>query len=320
MKEYKRLLKNVYENGREKDGRNGKTRYLLGQTFTHNMKDGFPLLTTKKMYFDRIKSELLWFISGSTSLKDLKKLDPDNKIWDANIEDFLKKYEESWNEHFEEDDSVNNFLSNLETKMQIQEKMNYYYDVGFGGHLYGYQWRTYNAESDLAVQTLGVDGWHFTIDQIALAIDQIKENPESRRIIVNAWNPTDVYYETSALPPCHVLHQYHVDGDYLSLTMYQRSADLFLGVPFNIASYALLLKMVANITGKIPDQLIIHFGDLHIYESHYDQVEKQLEREPKKLPEVEFVEGISDIDEYTMDSIILKGYESDDYIKADMVL
>lgn len=253
-------MKRVLDEGELRSDRTGTgTISLFGESIHHDMRDGFPLLTTKKMHWKSIVHELLWFISGDTNVKYLN--DNGVTIWDE------------W----------------------ADEK-------GDLGPVYGKQWRD----------------WDGYIDQLAEAIEKIRTDPDSRRIIVSAWNPSHVVY--MALAPCHTMFQFYCHEDNgLSLQMYQRSADLFLGVPFNIASYALLLKMVAHVTGRQPRDLHICFGDVHIYKNHVDQCKIQLGRLPRMLPSVMLqVPGVTSIDDFTLGDIMLDHYSPHPGIKASI--
>ena len=242
------------------------------------MKDGFPAVTTKKLAWKVMTSELLWFISGSTSIIDLKNIYSANKIWDANYQDYLTRL-------------------GLDT------------NDGDMGRVYGSQWRAW----------LSADGRQ--IDQLQEAIELIRQNPESRRIIVNAWNPGEAAADQVALPPCHSFFQFYVVNSKLSLHMYQRSADMFLGVPFNIASYSLLLHMVAKITGLVADEFIHTIGDAHIYLNALDQVREQISRDPLPLPRLHIDErGQTEIDDFQMADFSLIDYEHHEPIVAKMAV
>lgn len=223
-------------------------------------------------------SELLWFISGSSKLGDLKKIYPQNKIWDANYADYL-------------------------TRLGVSES------DGDMGRVYGVQWRAWQSPSGQI------------IDQLADAIELIRHNPHSRRIIVNAWNPAEIDPDQVALPPCHNFFQFFVAGNTLSLQMYQRSADMFLGVPFNIASYALLLHLVAKITGLVPGEFIHTIGNAHIYLDAIEQVKAQLQRVPLPSPTLVIKDrGQTDIDDFELADLSLEHYESHPAIKAKMAV
>jgi thymidylate synthase len=225
-----------------------------------------------------MSSELLWFISGSNNINDLKAIYQHNKIWDANYEDYLKRFALDTND-------------------------------GDMGRVYGTQWRSWQTP----------DGKQ--VDQLNDAIDLIRNNPDSRRIIVNAWNPGEAASDQVALPPCHAFFQFYIADDKLSLQMYQRSADMFLGVPLNIASYSLLLHMVAKITDLEPFEFIHTLGDAHIYLDAVDQVKEQITREPYPLPRLDISDrGQASIDDFVMEDFSLTDYQSHESIKAKMAV
>ncbi|KXK25719.1 MAG: Thymidylate synthase [candidate division WS6 bacterium OLB20] len=273
MRQYLDALQHVLDNGVDSKDRTGVgTRRLFGMQVRYNMDDGFPAVTTKKLYFKGVAAELLWFLSGSSDNNELNRLG--TKIWDANANaDYWKP------------------------KARFEGDL---------GRVYGVQWRSWQTP----------DGK--TVDQIAQVIETIKKNPTDRRMIVSAWNPGEL--DQMALPPCHVMFQFFVEGDRLSLQMYQRSCDMFLGVPFNIASYSLLLHMVAQVTGLTPGEFIHVMGDTHIYLNHIDQVREQLSRKPRKLPDLWLNPEIKDIDSFTMDDIRLDNYDPAPAIKAPMAV
>ncbi|MBU3942497.1 thymidylate synthase [Patescibacteria group bacterium] len=274
MKQYLDALKFVLETGTNRPDRTGVgSRAVFGLPMRFNMKDGFPAVTTKKLAFESMKAELLWFLKGSGDVKELQKLG--SHIWDANAEaDYWKP------------------------KAKFEGDL---------GRVYGVQWRKWkSAFSDEP------------IDQIANVIKTLKENPHDRRMIVSAWNPGEL--EMMALPPCHMFSQFFcVDGK-LSLSMYQRSCDMFLGVPFNIASYSLLLHMVAQVTGLEAYEFVHILGDAHIYLNHFDQVREQIKREPTVLPKLWLNPEIKNIDDFTMDDIKLIDYNYQPSIKAEMAV
>jgi len=279
LKTYLDQLQYILDNGATRGDRTGVgTISCFGLNARYSMADGFPAVTTKKLAWKVMSSELLWFISGSTNINDLKRIYEHNRIWDANYEDYLKRL-------------------GLDT------------NDGDMGRVYGSQWR----------------GWRTTdgreIDQLQEAIDLIRNNPNSRRIIVNAWNPGEAAVDQVALPPCHSFFQFYVAGDQLSLHMYQRSADMFLGVPFNIASYSLLLHMIARITGLVANEFVHTIGDAHIYLDAIEQVREQISREPRPLPSLHIQDrGQKDIDDFEMSDFILEDYQSHEPIKAKMAV
>lgn len=281
MKKYLNLLEDVLENGVDRKGRNGTTRAVFARQVRFNLEEGFPAVTTKKLAWKSVVSELLWFLEGSGDDNRLKEiLGKDKTIWSANAQaDYWKP------------------------------KAKFDGDLG---RVYGVQWRAWQKP----------DGE--TVDQIAEVIERIKNDPYDRRLIVSAWNPGEL--DQMALPPCHMFFQFFVTPDEsgepakLSMHMVQRSCDLFLGVPFNIASYALLLSMVAQVTGLKPFELVMSFNDLHIYEDHLDAVKEQLKRDPFPLPKLVLNPDIKTIDDFTMDDIALSEYESHDTIKAPMAV
>lgn len=262
MKSYLDLLNNILEKGTVKSDRTGTgTLSTFGYQLRHDMADGFPLLTTKKLHLKSIIHELLWFLKGDTNVKYLQ----DNGV-------------RIWNEWADADGNL--------------------------GHIYGYQWRSWP----------DYDGG--TIDQIAEAVETIKTNPDSRRIIVSAWNVADL--KNMNLPPCHAFFQFYVADGKLSLQLYQRSADSFLGVPFNIASYALLLQMMAQITGLKPGEFVHSFGDVHIYLNHLEQVKEQLRREPRALPRMVINPEKKSIFDFEYDDFRIEGYDPWPAIKGEV--
>lgn len=279
MDVYHQQLEQILAHGVDRADRTGVgTRSLFGLHARYDMADGFPAITTKKLVWKSMVSELLWFVSGSGNIRDLKKIYEHNKLWDLNYEDYLKRH-------------------NLDA------------NDGSMGRVYGQQWRHWRKP----------DG--STVDQLQEAISLIRNNPDSRRIIVNAWNPGEVDPMDVALPPCHSFFQFYVADGKLSLQMYQRSADMFLGVPLNIASYSLLLHMIAKITGLEPGEFIHSIGDAHIYLDAKTQCEVQLSREPFPLPTLHIEDrGQTDIDDFVMEDFALVNYQCHEAIRAKMAV
>lgn len=277
---YLDLLQYVMNNGTEKGDRTGTgTISHFGAQLRFNLADGFPLLTTKKVHFKSVVYELLWFLSGSTHVGYLQQNNV--RIW-------------------------NEWATAAQTARFDRVE-------GDLGPIYGHQWRNYGA-SKKADGSYATDG----VDQIANVINQIKTNPDSRRLIVSGWNPCEA--EQVALPPCHTLFQFFVADNKLSCQLYQRSADLFLGVPFNIASYALLTQMVAQVCNLEVGEFIWTGGDCHIYQNHREQVHLQLTRSLYKLPTLTLNPNIKDIFAFEYEDISVDNYESHPAIKAPVAV
>lgn len=276
----------ILEKGNKRKDRTGTgTISRFGIHRRYNLEDGFPLLTTKFVSFRLIAHELLWFLSGSTNIKYL--LDNNVKIWNGDAY-----------RHFRE--------LNPDTKLSQEEFVEWVRSTGRGydlGPIYGKQWRTW-------------EGVGITVDQIAQVIESIKNDPYSRRHIVSAWNPGEIH--KMALPPCHVLFQFYVEDGKLSCQLYQRSADYFLGVPFNIASYALLTHMIAQLTGLGVGEFVHTIGDAHIYLNHVDQIKEQLRREPRDMPTIKINPDITGIDQFTIDDFTLEGYNPHPRIRGEL--
>jgi thymidylate synthase len=264
MKQYLDLMRHVRERGTFKSDRTGTGTYsVFGYQMRFDLRDGFPLVTTKKMFVKGIVHELLWFLQGSTNVRYLQEHDV--HIWDE------------WaDEH------------------------------GELGPVYGSQWRSWPAP----------DG--STIDQISRVVTDIRRTPDSRRLIVSAWNVAEV--DRMALPPCHTLFQFYVADGRLSCQLYQRSADVFLGVPFNIASYALLTLMMAQVCGLEPGEFIHTFGDAHLYANHLEQADRQLARDPLPLPTLTLNPAVTDIFGFRYEDFTLTGYRSHAGIKAPIAV
>lgn len=257
LRVYEDGLRHILDHGTLRAGRNGDTVRKTGYMMEFDLTKGFPLVTTKKVFWKGVLYELLWFISGDTNVGYLQENGV--HIWDE------------WADEY-----------------------------GDLGPVYGKQWRDWNGH-----------------DQLLRAIRTIKEDPYSRRNIVSAWNVDKI--DGMALPPCHLLYQFHCDQNYVSLTMYQRSADAFLGVPFNIASYAALLEMVAYLTGRMAKDLVLFFADFHIYCNHLEQVKLQLSRRPRNYPKLEIVRpGVGSIDDFRYEDFRLLNYNPHPAIKGEV--
>ncbi len=280
MKIYNDVLKRILDTGVDRKGRNAVTRACFAIQMRFNLEDGFPAVTTKKLAFNAVKGELLWFLEGSDSDVRLKEImSKDGKpaprtIWTDNAE-----------------------ASYWKPKAKFPGDL---------GRVYGVQWRKWKKP----------DGT--TVDQIAGLINKLKTDPNDRRLIVTAWNPGEL--DLMALPPCHMICQFFAADGKLSLHMTQRSCDMFLGVPFNIASYSLLLAMVAQVVGMTPHEFVITLNDAHIYHEHFDAVKEQLAREPLPLCKLWLNPEIKDIDKFTMDDIKLVDYKHHETIKAKMIV
>ena len=288
MKQYLDMCRYILEHGEDRPDRTGTgTRSVFGYQTRYDLREGFPLLTTKKMYLRPIAEELLWFIKGDTNIKYL--VDRNVKIWNEWPYEDFKKSEDFNGETLEE------FVEKIKNDDEFAKKH------GNLGPVYGAQWRNFNNEAT---------------DQLVKLIDSLKNNPFSRRHIISAWNPSQV--DEMALPPCHTLMQFYVSSDqkYLSCQLYQRSADTFLGVPFNIASYALLTCMLAQVCGYEPKEFIHTIGDAHIYKNHFDVVKTQIEREPLPLPHLVLNKDIDNLFDFKIEDIKLEGYQSHGPLKG----
>lgn len=288
MKQYLKLLKTVLKKGQLVDNRTDiNTISYFGTQTRYDISKNFPLLTTKKVYFKAIVNELLWFIKGGTNIKYL--VDNNVRIWN---EWPYEKYKKS--KDFKEE-TIEEFAKKIKEDEVFAKKW------GNLGPVYGKQWRDFGG-----------------VDQLMNAINDLKNNPRSRRIIVSSWNPKEI--NDMALPPCHCFFQFYVKDNKLSCQLYQRSADLFLGVPFNIASYALLTYMIAQVTNLEPYEFVHTIGDAHIYENHIEQVKTQLKRKPKKLPTLKLNPDIKEITEFKFEDIELKDYKPHEKIEAKVAV
>jgi len=280
--EYLKALASVFEDGETIESRNATVRSIFGVRMTFDLQEGFPLLTTKQMGYKTILRELLWFIKGSTDNRELQTQKV--HIWDQN--------------------ASREFLDSRELP----------YEEGDLGPIYGFQWRHAGATyTDCHADYQGQGH-----DQLQTVIDQLKTDPHSRRIVMSSWNPKDL--DAMALPPCHVLCQFYVRStDTLDCQMYQRSGDMFLGVPFNIASYAFLTHIVAKLTGYKPGKLIHVIGDAHLYDTHLEAAQTQLQRIPVDFPSLTLSDELTDIDQLHEGMVQLHGYQSYPKLQAPMV-
>ncbi|MFC7060395.1 thymidylate synthase [Halobacillus seohaensis] len=314
-KKYLNLCREVMEQGTKKEDRTGTGTYsTFGYQMKFNLQEGFPLLTTKRIPFRLIASELLWFIKGDTNIRYL--LQHNNNIWN---EWAFQSYVES--EEYRGPDMTNFGIRSQQDeafKAIYDEEMNVFkekiltddaFSERFGdlGSVYGKQWRAWQT-------TRGE-----TIDQLKDVIDSIKHNPDSRRHIVTAWNPEDVP-SNMALPPCHMMFQFYVADGKLSCQLYQRSADIFLGVPFNIASYALLTHLIAKECGLAVGEFVHTLGDAHIYSNHIEQINKQLAREPRQAPSLWLNDEKTSVFDFEMEDIKIEGYDPHPGIKAPVAV
>ena len=295
MRQYLDLLSKIRHEGVVRDDRTGTgTKGIFGYQMRFNLADGFPLLTTKRVFMKGVIHELLWFLRGDTNIKYL--VDNGVHIWDS---DAYRYYNELCVKHGVLPVDMDTFLSAAGVESPIEG-----YRFGDLNHVYGYQWRSWSRPN----------GEH--IDQIKQVIEAIKSNPSSRRMIVSAWNVADVEY--MALPPCHTMFQFFVAEGKLSCQLYQRSGDTFLGVPFNIASYALLTMMMAKECGLEPGEFIHTLGDAHLYLNHLEQADEQLSREPRKLPTLKLNPDVKSIFDYTYEDFELCDYNPYPAIKAPL--
>lgn len=287
-KVYLDALKNILENGEDRPDRTGVgTRSIFGLQMRFNLEDGFPAITTKKLAWRAVVSELLWFIEGSGDEYRLREI--------------------LHGDRYSEKRTI--WTDNAEADYWVKRKLQRH--PGDLGRVYGVQWRRWRKPL-VRINKVVLQNH----DQLLELINGIKEDPYSRRHVITAWNPGEL--DLMALPPCHMMAQFYVNNGKLSCQMYQRSADMFLGVPFNIASYALFTHMIAQVCNLEVSELIITLGDAHIYNNHFEQVKEQLKREPKPLATLELNSEISVITEFEMEDIELVGYESHDAIKAPM--
>lgn len=309
MKQYHDLLRHILENGVDKGDRTGVwTKSVFGYQMRMDLSEGFPLLTTKKVYLKAIIHELLWFLSGDTSIKYLVR--NNIRIWNEraftvylkknNLHEKLERYSDAWQE------KLDWFVGQIKEDDAFADK-------------WGDLWPVYGKQRRAREATDGT-----IIDQIQNVVDMLKNNPNSRRIMVSGWNVWEimklVHNKDTAPPPCHSLFQFYVANGKLSCQLYQRSADVFLWVPFNIASYALLTMMMAQVTWYEPGEFVHTFGDVHIYSNHFDQVNEQLSRSPRQLPTMHINPDVDNIFDFKYEDFTLKGYDPHPRIKAPIAV
>jgi thymidylate synthase len=303
--QYLDLMKDIMDNGMWKESHSTGVRLksVFGRLTRYDLSQGFPLLTTKKVFSRGIIHELLWFLSGDSSIKYL--VENNVHIWD---EWAFMKYEWAVKEKKAEPLTYEKFLENIKSNPKFLKKW------GDLGPVYGVQWRNWPA------------GRSRTVDQLGWAIEKIKKYPMKKHYIISAWNAGCIYEMSGShsasmvIAPCHTMFHINITGDKLSLLLYQRSADLFLGVPFNIASYALLTMMLAQVTGYKPGDFVHVFGDVHIYENHFEQCKEQLAREPKPFPIMKLNPEKKNINDFTIDDFTIEGYDPYPPIKGDITV
>ena len=288
MKQYLELCQTILDKGIKKEDRTGTgTISYFGYQMRFDLNEGFPLLTTKRVHLKSIIHELLWFISGNTNIKYL--VDHDVRIWN----DWpFAKYKAS-NEY--QNETIEEFAEKIKADAQFANTW------GELGPVYGKQWRNFNG-----------------IDQLEWLIQEIKTNPSSRRLIISAWNPSEI--GDMALPPCHCFMQFYVNENRLSCQLYQRSGDVFLGIPFNIASYALFTMMIAQVCDLELGTFVHTIGDAHIYLNHLEQIDRQLKREPRKLPIMKINPNIKSIYDFQFEDFTLEGYDPHKGIKGKVAV
>ncbi|MBS9784175.1 thymidylate synthase [Candidatus Gracilibacteria bacterium] len=307
--QYLDLLQKILDEGNDRMDRTGVgTRSIFGHQMRFDLSKGFPLLTTKKVFIRGIIHELIWFLSGDTNIRYL--VQNNVKIWNEwafskylkkkNLDEKYPRYSDEWHKKLEE------FVE------QIKDDEAFAKEWGDLGPVYGKQWRAWETQRGNS------------IDQIQNVIDTLRNSPYSRRNLVSGWNVGEIEDlikdPDTAPPPCHTLFQFYVADNKLSCQLYQRSADVFLGVPFNIASYALLTMMMAHVTGLEAGEFIHTFGDVHIYNNHFDQVKEQLSRTPKPLPTMKILKETDDIFSLTYEDFKLENYDPHPAIKAPIAV
>jgi len=315
--QYLDLLKDILKHGEDKPvwGNPGVTiKTVFGRQIRFDLSKGFPLLTTKKVFMRGITHELIWFLKGESNIKYL--VDNDVRIWN---EWGYKQYKSKVKS------PKSKVLTQEEYVAKIKSDANFAKQYGELGPVYGVQWRKWPTFAEASV---GKPTKRTSIDQLGWVINKLKDPKQRFRkhLVVSAWNPEYIYEmavsreKSVVLPPCHTMFHFNVIGDKLNLQLYQRSADIFLGVPFNIASYALLLLMVAQVTNLKPGDFVHTFGDVHIYSNHFDQIKEQLKRKPKKFPKVKLNQKIKNIDDFKFEDIEVVDYNPYPPIKGEVTV
>jgi thymidylate synthase len=302
--QYLDLLKELVEDGvKQVDKGTGVTTYSkFGRHFRFDLSQGFPLLTTKRVWWKGVIYELYWFLSGQSNIKNL--VDNDVHIWD----DYpYKIYKEKVARGKEPDITKEEFVE------KIRKNKSYAKRYGELPRIYGELWRRWPTKG------------RRTVDQVKWVVEEMIKDPDAHNLIVNSWNPEYLYgmakpEEASRFPICHNMYQLNVQKGKVNLQLYQRSADIFLGVPFNIASYALLALIFAKATGNKPGEFVHTFGDVHIYENHIDQAKEQLKRKPRKFPTVRIAKSVSKIDDFTPEEVVLEGYNPHPVLRAELTV
>lgn len=305
--QYLELLRDILKNGKYKDDRTKTgTKSVFGKQLRYDLSKGFPLLTTKKVFLKGIIYELLWFLKGESNIKYL--VDNGVHIWDEWPYKGYKVAQIKNSEQKSKKDilSQEEFIEKIKSLPKDHPFVRRWADLG---PVYGVQWRHWKKNKG-------------EVDQIKQVIEDIKKMPFSRRLIVTAWNPGEIdeIVKREGLPPCHTLFQFYVNEGKISVQLYQRSADMFLGVPFNIASYALLLMMMAQVTGLKAGEFVHTFGDVHIYSNHLKQVRQQLKRKPRKLPIMKLNLKVKDISKFKYEDFVLEDYDPYPPIKAPVAV
>ncbi len=301
MQQYHALMQHILDQGTLKENRTGiNTISVFGYQMRFDLQEGFPLVTTKKVHLKSIIHELLWFLDGDTNIRYLVQNGVNiwnewpfqNYLQENGLADKLPKYSEAWKEEL------------AAFKTQIIEQEDFAKKWGELGPVYGRQWRNFEG-----------------VDQMRQLVEDLKKNPNSRRHIISAWNPKDIpVMAKSGLPPCHTLFQFYVADNKLSCQLYQRSADVFLGVPFNIASYALLTMMVAQVCDLELGDFVHTFGDAHLYENHLDQTKEQLSRDYRALPQMKINPNVKDLFAFKYEDFQLENYDPHPAIRAQVAV